>query len=298
MLRALHERMLSFLRLATIHPILVHFTIGALPVLVLAYVIAAVKRDPRWTFVGDVATVVTALITIVTFLFGLVSNFTLSWPGGLAGWRWAHFALGAFSTVLLCAFAAFRLVRRKQPHPFAGFETVGTAALVALFILGTGWIGGEVLVYRSGMAVAAAGNGALAPPTSNRAPQPHDVDGAMHDVRSSWAQANATMASMLVDQPDDASFGRVADDAQRIENVAKWMQGEGTKHVHKDADVFADLSRKLEASATDLEHAARAKDIQRSADALGAIGSRCAECHARLRWHPPAQETARLGHFQ
>ncbi|HEY1956989.1 MAG TPA: DUF2231 domain-containing protein [Polyangiaceae bacterium] len=285
---------MSFLRLTTIHPMLVHFTIGALPVLVVAYLVAAVRRDDRWTFVGDVATVTTALITIVTFLFGLVSNFALDWPGGLATWRWGHLALGAFSTVLLCAFAAFRLVRRKHLHSIAGFETVGTSAFIALCIFATGWIGGEVLVYRSGMAVAAAGNGALAPPTSNAAPNPHDVGGAMHDVRSSWAEADATMASMIVTEPDDASFAQVADDAARIETVAQWMQGEGTKHVHKDADVFADLSRKLEASATDLEHAARAKDIRRSTDALGAIGSSCAECHARMRWRRPAQETARL----
>ena len=287
--------MLSFLRLETIHPILVHCTIGALPIILVAYAVAAAKHDERWTFVGDVATVITALLTIATFVFGLVSNWTLDWPGGLGAYRWGHLATGAFSTVLLCAFAAFRLVRRKHaPTPRAGFETFGTAAFTALCIAGTGWIGGEVLVYRSGMAVSAAGKGALAPPTSDKEPHPSDIGGAMGDVRSSWAQASSTVAEMLVDKPDKDGFDRVEHDAVRIEAVAKWMQGEGAKHVHHDADAFSAMSRKLESAGSDLEHAAHDHDIKKSTDALGAIGSTCADCHAQLRWRGPPQSQAEL----
>ena len=287
--------MLSFLRLETIHPILVHCTIGALPIILVAYAIAAAKHDERWTFVADVATVITALLTIATFAFGLVSNWMLDWPGGLGAYRWGHLATGAFSTVLLCAFAAFRLVRRKRATtPRAGFETFGTAAFIALSIAATGWIGGEVLVYRSGMAVSAAGKGALAPPTSDKAPHPTDIPGAMGAVRSSWAQASSTIAEMLVDEPRKDGFERVERDAVRIEDVAKWMQVDGAKHVHRDADAFSAMSRKLESAGSDLEHAAHAHDIRKSADAIGAIGSTCADCHAQLRWRGPPPSQAEL----
>ena len=286
--------MLSFLRLSTIHPIFVHFTIGALPVLVLAYAIAAVKRDEKWTFVGDVTACVTALLTIVTFVFGLVSNWTLDWPGGLGAYRWGHLALGAFSTVLLCAFAAIRLARRRHVNRPAGVETVGTVAFLAIVILGTGWVGGEVLVYRSGMAVAAAGDGALAPPTSAKEPHPKDVDGAMHDARSSWAEARSTLASMIAGEPKNEGFDRIGTDAARLEDVADWMQTEGTKRMHHDPQSFEELSRKLTSQASDLRRAAEAHDIQRTSDALGAVDATCVECHQKHRWHHEPKSEARL----
>ena len=111
-------RMLEFARLVTVHPALVHFTIGALPIVIVAYAMAAVRRSPAWTFVGDVALTSTAALTLFTFAFGLVSNAMVRWPGGLDTWRWLHLAFGALSTLLLAGLAGFRLFQRRRDHAF------------------------------------------------------------------------------------------------------------------------------------------------------------------------------------
>ena len=93
--------MLTAVRLVTVHPVLTHFTIGGLPLIVIAYGIAVWGRWPAWTRVGDAALVVTAVLTLFTLAFGLVSNFVLPWPGGIAIWRWVHLGFGVATTVAL-----------------------------------------------------------------------------------------------------------------------------------------------------------------------------------------------------
>src|SRR5579883_555912 len=96
---------LSVLRLVTVHPSLVHFTIGALPLLLLAYAVAAWRRSERWTFVGDVTLFVTAVLTLLVAAFGLVASFVMAWPADVGTWRWIHLAVGAGVTAALLVFA-------------------------------------------------------------------------------------------------------------------------------------------------------------------------------------------------
>src|SRR5438067_373935 len=105
--------MIQLVRLVTVHPALVHFTLGAIPLLVIAYAVAAWRRSPGWTLVGDAALGVTAALTLVTATFGLVSNAVLFWPGGIGRWRGIHVGFGLASTVLLAGFALWRLTRRR-----------------------------------------------------------------------------------------------------------------------------------------------------------------------------------------
>lgn len=298
--------MLTFLRLTSVHPILVHTTIGVIPVLLLAYVVAATRRDDRWAFAADVMLVATAAITLATATFGLVSNAVLEWPGGLSTWRWLHLGFGAFSTVLLVAFAGLRIVVRRRGKPAAGFETVATAALIGIMVGFTGWIGGEVLVHHSGMAVMAAGEGALAPPLSSKPPRPNDVPRSMHIVRASWASANATVAAMLLEPPEPAAFQKIERDASRIAAASAWMREIGAQKLqHGDAQLevegevvtraqaFGAMAHQLEVNAGDLGQAARNQDVAATTKAVGVVATTCAGCHSRLRRHgPPPAEAA------
>jgi uncharacterized membrane protein len=51
---------INVIRLVTVHPFLVHFSIGILPVMVLGYAAAVWFKSERWSFVGDAATVACA----------------------------------------------------------------------------------------------------------------------------------------------------------------------------------------------------------------------------------------------
>src|SRR5207302_5671801 len=82
--------MFHLVRIETIHPALAHFTVGGLPLIVVAYAIAVWRRSPAWTLVGDAGLVVTAALTLGTAAFGLVSNAVVPWPGGLEEWRQIH----------------------------------------------------------------------------------------------------------------------------------------------------------------------------------------------------------------
>lgn len=286
--------MVTLIRLTTVHPALVHFTIGAVPIIFIAYAMGARRQDDRWTFVGDVATVVAAILTLGTLAFGAVSNWTLDWPGSLETFRWLHVALGIASTVLLCAFAVFRIVRRRRQRPAIGAGTVGFVGVTAAAVLLAGWIGGEVLVFRSGMAVAAAGDGALAQPTSGKPAHPRDVPEAMDAVQAGWGSASARMAGMIVREPDAKAFRDVETDAHELEQVARWMQTDGAKKVSTHADAFRDVSKDLEERAGELASAAHDRDVQHATAALGGVERACADCHSKVRWQPSAPAQASL----
>jgi hypothetical protein len=117
------------LRVATIHPSLSHLTLGGLPIVLIEYAAAAKRRSEAWSFVGDVAMIVTSLATIGTLAFGLVSNAVVSWPGGIETWRTLHLAGGIATTVLLLSIAAWRFSTRHV-HPIAS-PLVLVASLVA-----------------------------------------------------------------------------------------------------------------------------------------------------------------------
>lgn len=68
---------MELFRLVTVHPALVHFAIGTIPVILLGYAVGWGRRSASWTLVGDVALVATALLTLIAAGFGLVSFFVV-----------------------------------------------------------------------------------------------------------------------------------------------------------------------------------------------------------------------------
>jgi uncharacterized membrane protein len=273
--------MFHVVRLATIHPALTHFTIGGLPLIVIAYAIAVWRRSSAWTLAGDAALVVTAALTVGTGIFGLVSNAVVPWPGGIETWRWIHLGFGVATTTLLAALAVLRLVFRRPDTPISP-PLLGVVVIVAGVALFTGWVGGEVLVFHSGMAVRAAGDGALAPPVFDSTKRPKDFLGAMRQVRAAWGAINTRLAWMLVQHPRDEDFARIEHDARRMEELAKVMADEGAKN-QKAADVLASMSQTLGGDADDLAEAAKKKSLQDIAHALGEMSGHCADCHEQVR---------------
>jgi len=274
--------MFHVVRLATIHPALTHFTIGGLPLIVIAYAIAVWRRSSAWTLAGDAALVVTAALTVGTGIFGLVSNAVVPWPGGIETWRWIHLGFGVATTTLLAALAVLRLVFRRPDTPISP-PLLGVVVIVAGVALFTGWVGGEVLVFHSGMAVRAAGDGALAPPVFDSTKRPKDFLDAMRQVRAAWGAINTRLAWMLVQHPRDEDFARIEHDARRMEELTKVMADEGAKNKQA-ADVLASMSQTLGGDADDLAEAAKKKSLQDIAHALGEMSGHCADCHEQVRW--------------
>jgi uncharacterized membrane protein len=274
--------MFHVVRLATIHPALTHFTIGGLPLIVIAYAIAVWRRSSAWTLAGDAALVVTAALTVGTGIFGLVSNAVVPWPGGIETWRWIHLGFGVATTTLLAALAVLRLVFRRPDTPISP-PLLGVVVIVAGVALFTGWVGGEVLVFHSGMAVRAAGDGALAPPVFDSTKRPKDFLDAMRQVRAAWGANNTRLAWLLVQHPRDEDFARIEHDARRMEELTKVMADEGAKN-EKAADVLASMSQTLGGDADDIAEAAKKKSLPDIAHALGEMSGHCADCHTQVRW--------------
>jgi hypothetical protein len=275
--------MFHVVRWATIHPALAHFTIGGLPLIVIGYAVAVWRRSPAWTLVGDAALVVTAALTLGTGAFGLVAN-AQPWPGGIETWRWLHLGAGVATTVLLALFAVARLILRGEGA--AGPRTLAAAFVVASVALFTGWVGGEVLVFHAGMAVRAAGEGALAPPVLDSDERPHDFLTAMRQARASWGAIQTRLAWMLVQHPSDEDFARIEKDARRLEALAKVMGDEGVKDA-KRGDVLASMAQTLGGNADDIAEAAKKRSLQDIAKAVGDTSGTCADCHESVRWKKP-----------
>ncbi len=296
-------------RLVTAHPALVHFALGTLPLIVLAYAVARARRSERWAFVGDVSTWVTASLSLVAAAFGLASLLALRWPGGVERWRNLHVGFGVAFVLSLVTFA-FARARGRGPRP-VGNRTLGAALAVGALGVVTGWIGGEQLVFRAGMGVAAAGDGALAPPalpTSTTSAEPTGTKDAMHRVRASWGAIVTTTASMLVDRPQGEGFAAIAREAAAIERASSWLAHEGARSIAPDADmsapskgvgggppagevavetprqVFERWSAELGDTARAVREAAEERNIEAVAKTSGRLQTACAGCHDDLRW--------------
>jgi hypothetical protein len=306
--------MISPIRWVTVHPALVHFTVGAVPVILVAYALAAARRSERWAFAGDVATWVTCVLTLMTFAFGLVANAAVEWPGGIVRWRFAHLALGAAATVLWVVLAIERL-RARRRSPLAGARTLWLAGATAVAIFAAAWIGGEVLVYRAGVAVSGGADGALAPPVERSAPK--DLEQAMGRLRAEWAQASTAVARMIVVDPSERELERVESAAARMVELARFIEREGPKTLpratepsehheaaerqpawpratvkgHGEHEPAMTRGQHLALMAATfgqvvarLEDAAKAREVARVARAVGAVEAECVGCHAELRF--------------
>lgn len=278
----------SPIRAVTVHPALVHFTIGVVPVLLVAYAVAAARRSDRWSFAGDVALWIGAASAVATAASGLVANALVAWPGGLETWRWLHLGAGAASALFLVAFAVAR-VRAFRRGARAGRGALATALVVAAMLAATGWIGGEVLVFHSGVAVAAAANGALAPTISRAREPPPDLHEAMGRLRAAWAQATTAHVDMIVHRPTPRQYARIAAAARDIAPLAAWLETEGpaeaAKHGGSEAAAAMEhLAGLLRRRAAVLEQAAAEERWSEVTRAMAAVTSTCAGCHEATRW--------------
>jgi uncharacterized membrane protein len=284
------------IRWTTVHPFLVHLTLGVLPVVLVAYAVAWARRSERWSFAGDVALWIGAASAVVTLAFGLVSNALVPWPGGIELWRWLHLGFGVAATLLLLTLAAVRL-RAQGRGVVAGPRTLLAAAAVAIVVGATGWIGGEVLVFHSGMAVAAAGQGALAPAITLGGGAPPDFEDAMGAVRGAWAEATTQYDLMLVTRPTDAGYARIAAAARRLGELAAWVEKDGPAALarergsaakggagEKEAAPIVEMGGRLEQAARELEQAARARQWAGVAQGMATVTTTCAGCHLAVRW--------------
>ncbi len=138
-------------------------------------------------------------------------------------------------------------------------------------------------MFHAGMAVRAAGDGALAPPVRDVAGKPRDFLEAMRQVRAAWGSIQTRLASMLVQEPRDEDFARIQRDARRIQELTKVMADEGAKDsVH--GDVIAAMSQTLGGDADDIAEAAKKRSLADLARAVGEASGHCADCHEQARW--------------
>jgi uncharacterized membrane protein len=299
--------MLEVLRINTVHPALVHVTIGGVVLATVAYVGAAWRRSERLSHAGDVTLVLTAVATLVAAAFGVVAYAVANWPGDLETWSSLHLAFGIATTVLTGAFAGVRLARRRLP---TGAPAAVTAIILLLVTTFTGWIGGEVLAYHGGIAVRAAGEGALSPPLTSRPGPGGSLAETMDAVRAVWANAVTTHATMVVRRPSDASFAKLGESGRTLGTLASWVESQGALSLpgaqqplpshhgggHPGAaemqhgmmetrgDHLAEMARDFGEHAAALAAASDAHDLESAAGALGLITSDCSGCHEELRW--------------
>lgn len=303
------------IRLVTIHPALVHVTLGAIPILVLAYIVGWRRRSERWTFVGDVTLGVVAAATVIAAVFGLVAFVRVDWPGGIGFWRWLHLGLGVTATLLLVAFAGVRFAKHRA-RPVGGGGSAWASILIGGLVLGTGWVGGEVLVFHAGIAVKAAGEGALAPPIQPDRGAARDLETAMHRIREAWARITTSVATMIVEEPRQQLFRQIARDAGELKRHAAQVAGQGettdshahavdsgraryarlgsppssteTDHDHatqRDDHGLASMAGELERHAARMEALALEQRLPDLATQLGETTALCAHCHQEMRWN-------------
>lgn len=287
---------MTLVRLETIHPMLVHLTIGGAVLLVIAYAVSAIRRSEQWSFAGDVILLVTTLITLATAAFGLISNWALPWPGGLGLWRWLHLGLGVLSTALLGTITYTRWRKRIGHAESKSAGVLFGSIATMLVVFGCGWVGGEVLVYHGGMAVKAAGYGALAPSVFPSKKPPGSLHDSMYEIRGAWSPITTTTAEMLVHQPAPEKFKKIEENALRLDELGQWIQGKAKPHEYMQSKNegddykgqreknFQQMSAELARLAKQLADAAKERDIEKSTQTASEMTNLCASCHYALRW--------------
>lgn len=310
----------ELLRIETVHPALVHLPLGIIPLALLAYLVATSKqaeRRARWLFIGDFALGCAAVVTTISAIFGFISYFELEWPGALEPWPVVHLVLGSLTTFGTWVLSAFRVRARRRVNAHVSADgsaarawtpAVGMAG-VALGAIAAGYIGGEILVFHGGMAVRAGAQGMLAPPLALSARAPESLHDTMHRMRALWASSVATSSRALAEAPSPDAFSRIADDAERLQRLARWVSdwarqppaqrgsnGGDADHDHgpsseQSALDMDRLAQAFEASAQQLQAAAEQGDLRATLSALGNVSAACAECHVEKRWKDRSENT-------
>jgi uncharacterized membrane protein len=270
------------LRLLTVHPALVHVPVGAAPLLVIAYALAAQRRSASWSFAADAVLLLALPFTLLAFAFGLVSNAIAPWPGGLGGWRLAHLLLGALTCVVFLGLAGLRGVQRRRSVP-SGLGALLGAVVLAGVVGATGWIGGEVLVFHAGVGVRGAADGALSPTLGEHPPA--DLPEAMGQLRGAWSDAQVSLAAMIVQHPSPAGFATIATGAARLERLSGWLVAHPPAGLsEEDAGSLRFMAGILGQRAHALGEAAGKASLPLCAKHLASVSASCAGCHTQLRW--------------
>lgn len=226
------------LRWTTIHPAVVHLPIGIFALAAIAYVVAAVKKSERWSFAADVMGIAGAISLVIAAAFGLVSWFVVDWPGGISMWPTLHMVLGLVGTGVGLLFMGGRIWARRR-SPLVGAPSAAVAVLILVAVGFVGWIGGEVLVFHNGIAVAGAGHGALAPAMASDDDRPESIEDAMGSMRGAWATATVTTAEMVVQEPTSERFETVAQAAGRLQQLSRWVADHAGEHAHPGEEAEA-----------------------------------------------------------
>jgi hypothetical protein len=196
-----------------------------------------------------------------------------------------------------------------------GPGAVGWSTGIAVVAGYTGWIGGELLVYHSGMAVEAAAEGCSSPPLARVECNPLNLTEAMDELRSSWAAVDTSLAYMVIQKPDSRRFDHVLVEARLLEGLAVWLRTTPAFAGHQeltrgkdpplspsaagaslgnptqpqrdnegvDRSQFDRMALELEQAASHVRDGARQQDIRATVASAGQAESVCAACHAVLR---------------
>lgn len=132
-----------------LHPVLIHFPIAALIMLLLTDVVYLFNGDPFWARVGFYLAATGTILGAVSGLAGAIDLFSVRRIRRLVT-AWAHGILA----VMLLSLAAFNFMLRWGPDPAALIMPWGiyTSALTVMLISITGFLGGQ-LVYEYGVGV-------------------------------------------------------------------------------------------------------------------------------------------------
>lgn len=132
-----------------LHPVLIHFPIAALVMLLLSDLAFVFTGDLFWARAGFYLAATGATLGAVSGLAGAIDLFTVRRIRRLVT-AWAHGILA----VMLLSLAAFNFMLRWGPEPEALIMPWGlyTSLLTTLLISITGFLGGQ-LVYEYGVGV-------------------------------------------------------------------------------------------------------------------------------------------------
>lgn len=132
-----------------LHPLLIHFPIAALMMLVFTDILFWWTEDPFWARAGFYLAAAGTILGGISGLVGAIDLFTVARIRRLVT-AWAHGILA----VMLLSLAAFNFMLRWGPDPAALIVPWGiyTSLLTAALISITGLLGGQ-LVYEYGVGV-------------------------------------------------------------------------------------------------------------------------------------------------
>ena len=137
-----------------IHPLLVHFPIALIFVIVVCDLIGMILRKESFVFTGTIVTVFAALGAGAAVLSGLIAEESVEESEQVESLIETHESLGFVYLGLILFLLIYRLALRKRLSGMTGWIAVIISVAAAVVVSIGGYIGGE-MVYRYGTGVAA-----------------------------------------------------------------------------------------------------------------------------------------------